>query len=120
MTSAEIEKLGRDCLREYEGRLKVKGIKPYDAAHVEEVKCKVPGDFNRVSADILKAGIERVLDSLAEKGSFTMSEPRAWVPPPNLKADQTVNVIYNDLRITFFEIISQDAFIWMFCWYYSS
>jgi hypothetical protein len=118
MTQAEIGELGRQCLVEYEKRLSVNGIREHDPGHTEEVKFRVPGDFRRVTPQTLRQGIDQVLENLAEKGGLIMSEPREWVPPPKLRPEQTVTACHNNLRITFFEIITADANIWIFCWYY--
>jgi hypothetical protein len=116
MTQAEIKELGRECLVEHEGRLKVKGIREYDPGRTENEKRKVPGDFKRVNPERLRGEIELLLDALAEKGNFTMSEPGEWVP--KTRPEQTVTAHHDNLRITFFEIVGEDANTWIFCWYY--
>lgn len=114
MTSEDVKELGRQCLSEYAGQLKVKGIKSYHLS-AERVVSTVPGNFSTVSVDSLRAGIESVLERLPKESSFTMSEPGELPPFKPVTAD------YKDLRITFFQasdVGSGAVFISIFCWYY--
>ena len=114
VTSAEIADLGRPCLHEYEGRLNVRGIKPYHPVAVP-INSTVPGNFATVSPDTLREGIGSVLERLPKKSSFTMSEPGELPPFKPVTAD------YKDLRITFFQasdVASGSVFVSVFCWYY--
>lgn len=113
MTLSEVAELGRQRLVEQEGRLRVTGIKPYDAS-AKEAKCRVDAQVKQVSPQTLTEAIDLVLDELANKGEFTMSEPREWVGGNA----PTQTACHKDLRITFFDTFDGDAHIWIFCWYH--
>jgi hypothetical protein len=117
MTLDEVAELGRRCLIEYEGRLNVKGIKPYDV-FAEVAKKSVDSPLDRITLDRLRSAIGAVLDELAEvKRGFVMSEPTEWAKP----GVPTKTASYNDLRMTFFypsSVVDGTFHLWIFCWYY--
>jgi len=117
MTLAEISELGRLCLIDYEGRLNVKGIMPYDAS-AEAAKRRIDEQLDRITPGVLKSAIGVVLDQLAEmKSGFVMSEPTEWAKP----GVPTATARHKNLRMTFFypSSVSDGSFrLWIFCWYY--
>jgi hypothetical protein len=117
MTLAEISELGRLCLIDYEGRLNVKDIRPYDAS-AEAAKNKIDEQLGRITPDVLGSAIGVVLDQLAElKSGFVMSEPTEWAKP----GVPTTTASHKNLRMTFFypSSVTDGGFhLWIFCWYY--
>jgi hypothetical protein len=118
MTWAEVVELGRRCLIEYEERLKVKGIKPYDPSSVEKFNNDLDGGLDRLNPETLKSAIVDVLEKLAKlQDGFIMSEPTEWAKP-NVP---TATAFHKNLRITFFHpssITQGNQRLWIFCYYY--
>jgi hypothetical protein len=120
MTIDEVADLGKQLLVEYEGRLKVYGVKKFDRTS-EKIAQRVECNLDNVQADEIKPVIRSVLDGLAGVGDFVMSEPEFTEP---MVGAELRNVVYKGLRLTFtygaavIPIVS--GYLWISCWCYPS
>jgi hypothetical protein len=76
MTLSEAADVGAKCLKEWEPRLKVRGVEAYDAARVEEKKKRIDARLDGLTEDDVRAVVVELLNELEEVGEFVMSEPR--------------------------------------------
>jgi hypothetical protein len=116
MTFDELAAVGKECLEEREGTLKIQGVRRFDWIALD-VKQRVAVNIERLNPEDIKPAILSVLDRLSEVGNFTMSEPRDLVQGPGI---QLANVSHNDLRLSFTYGYGWDAqyYLWIVCWYY--
>jgi hypothetical protein len=115
MTLSEVADVGARCLKEYEGRLKVKGARAYDGNR-DEKKYGIECMLERLTeADVRRAVVE-VLNQLEQVGEFMMSEPRDKIAKVPTESRRVGN-----LRITFeysSSVTEGKSLLWIYCWYY--
>lgn len=118
MTIDQVGEIGERLLKEYEGRLKVQGIKKFDLVLTTRIAERVECHLESTQPDQIEAVIRSVLNDLESRGDFVMSEPQFKNP---VLCAETKNVDRNDLRLSFAygsDIQSLKTYLWIACWIY--
>lgn len=118
MTFAEVLDVGRECLAEYEPRLKVLGRKPWDASANGSLCQKYVGFSGSTTSDHMKQSISGVLEGLAAlSDSFVMSGPRDTIETTG----RIQSISHDDLSLSFacgYVPDDNTTVLWINCWYY--
>lgn len=116
MTIEDVGKIGERLLKEYEPRLKVHGVKPFDSSAKpaqKDSECYLPD----ASEDLIANQIRIVLGDLEKAGDFVMSDHRY----SSVECMKTVNIGHNDLRLSFaYGVFIRDmkSYLWVSCHYF--
>jgi hypothetical protein len=118
MTFAEILDVGRECLVEYEPRLKVLGQKPWDASANDSLCVKLTVYPSSLVREDMRRVISALLDGLAAlEDGFIMSGPKFTV-----ESEGTIqSVTYKNLSLSFanaYDVNNNENTIRVNCWYY--
>jgi hypothetical protein len=120
MNMDELSALGAQCLAEYEGRLMVRGIRPFDDPP-KKIAVRLDGwSLTNRTPDEMKQPIVGILEQLVEVGPFVMSEPEYEKQMPGMELR---NAKHKDLRLSFaygWSIKSGMSHLWISCHCYPS
>ena len=119
MTMKEAVELGKSCLVEFEGRLKVKDVLPY-ARGVTAIQERIDESLDNLTVENLKEKIYSVLNRLAACGDFNMSEAQYVGSDEGVRIETAK---HGKLRVTFTSGHSLSSYhqesqpyVWVSCW----
>lgn len=117
MTIDDLAELGKECLSDYETKIKIQRVRPFDHS-ATKIAQRVDCYLQRMQPDEIRPVVASVLERLAQVGPLEMSEPKFSEP---MSGVELRNIAYKDLRLSFtygWSISDGTSHLWISCWYF--